>query len=70
MTDDNVIQMFTHTPAADPENGGSEKVEAFVEDHLGDFMTAVNGMDHAADFEEFNSWKQQVQRLVKGWPKL
>lgn len=67
---DNVIQMFKQDcPAADPENGGSEKVWEFVQDHMGDFMSAVHGLDHASDQGEFQAYMDEIRRQVKGWPK-
>lgn len=64
--EDNVIHLFGgEVPAAE----GSEKVERFVDEFMGDFMFAVEQLNQADDEDEFVSAKDEVERIVAAWPR-
>jgi hypothetical protein len=62
----NVIHLFGGEPPAVVD---SEKVERFVNEHLGDFLFAVESLDQATCEDDFMAAKAEVERIVGSWPE-
>lgn len=62
-----VIDLFSGAEVVMAEQ--DEVIEAFVEEHLGDFSAALHSMVQAPSTDDFWAWMTEVKALVAAWPE-